>query len=660
MAVRGSESPMAAQQAAPPWGIPRAVENRRETASFPCLTAAKPPRSECPAGHRQPVGGAPASPAPAVLDRRGRNDPQSVSFKVTILPEESEILGSPNRERVEKNHERKNNKCTSNESTQDVKRAKTLLKLTQKDALDEIVWKRDEMDAIIELKECMCRAPALATLDPVAAALMGCLRAVAAVGISLNQSEGIVMGHPLTVIVPHSVEILLTCSRAQHMTGARLTRYETIILGSPNVQLKRCTTLNPATLFPSENVEIENAKDIEHDCLQVTEFCTKPRPDIKDTRLAENDQIIFVDVSCLRDALGMLKAGYAVCTITGVLEASWLQGVYSAQVAELVALTRACQLSALMKVTIYTDSQYGFGIVHDFGQLWSQRGFMTSSGTPVKNGERIRELLHAIQLPGEVAVEKCSAHSKSQDLFSLGNGYADQVARKSGLSPHEILMGRAMRLPAVPANALANITDDMVLDYCKGLADVVRSFSHQVEATTLPPIQGPGHALKAGDWVVIKKHVRKSYLELRWKGPFQVILTTTTAVKCAGVPNWIHASHTKRVTCPTEEKIEALKLPATDRKVSGTETERREPENAQEEIETEEIFSEEDAVDPFEDNREEASGSDKDPEGDKDPVTGEEAGKPNKRRAFPEADDTGRERENLIDLLKGRRQDRTE
>ncbi|KAJ1150439.1 hypothetical protein NDU88_003230 [Pleurodeles waltl] len=223
--------------------------------------------------------------------------------------------------------------------------------------------------------------------------------------------------------------------------------------------------------------------------------------------------------------------------------------------------------------------------------------------------------------------------------------------RKTGLSPHEILMGRAMRLPAVPANALVNITDDMVLDYCKGLADVVRSFSHQVEATTLPLIQSPGHALKGSDWVMIKKHVRKLCLEPRWKGPFQVILTTTTAVKCAGVPNWIHASHTKRVTCPTEEEVEALKLPATDRKVPGTETEQSEPESEQAEIETEEIFSEEDAVDPFEDNREEASGSDKDPEGDKDPVTGEEAGEPNKRRAFPEADDTGKEREDLIDLL---------
>ncbi|KAJ1124587.1 hypothetical protein NDU88_003037 [Pleurodeles waltl] len=135
--------------------------------------------------------------------------------------------------------------------------------------------------------------------------------------------------------------------------------------------------------------------------------------------------------------------------------------------------------------------------------------------------------------------------------------------KKTGMSPHEILMGRAMRLPAVPANALVNITDDMVLDYCKGLADVVRSFSHQVEATTLPPINDPGHNLKAGDWVVVKKHVRKSCLEQHWKGPYQMRLTTTTAVKCDGIPKWIHASHAKKVTCPTDEEIELLKLKAT-------------------------------------------------------------------------------------------------
>ncbi|KAJ1139764.1 hypothetical protein NDU88_006130, partial [Pleurodeles waltl] len=68
-------------------------------------------------------------------------------------------------------------------------------------------------------------------------------------------------------MVPHSVEILLARTKTQHMTNARLTRYETIILGSPNVSLKRCTVLNPATLLPVENTEINNEEEVEHDCL---------------------------------------------------------------------------------------------------------------------------------------------------------------------------------------------------------------------------------------------------------------------------------------------------------------------------------------------------------------------------------------------------------
>ncbi|KAJ1132166.1 hypothetical protein NDU88_010493 [Pleurodeles waltl] len=147
--------------------------------------------------------------------------------------------------------------------------------------------------------------------------------------------------------------------------------------------------------------------------------------------------------------------------------------------------------------------------------------------------------------------------------------------------------------------------------------------------------------------------MRKSCLEPRWKGPFQVILTTTTAVKCAGVPNWIHTSHTKRVTCPTEEEVEALKSPVTDKKAPGTETGQREPGAEQAEIEEGEIFSEEETTDSFEEDQGEASGSDKDPEGDKEPETDEGVGEPDQERAFPEADDTGKEKENLIDLLGG-------
>ncbi|KAJ1159610.1 hypothetical protein NDU88_000117 [Pleurodeles waltl] len=202
--------------------------------------------------------------------------------------------------------------------------------------------------------------------------------------------------------------------------------------------------------------------------------------------------------------------------------------------------------------------------------------------------------------------------------------------KKTGLSPHEIPMGRPARLPAVPENALVNITDDMVLDYCKGLADVVRSFSHQVEATTLPLINDPGHNLKAGDWVFI--NVRKSCLEPRWKGPYQVILTTTTAVKCVGIPNWIHASHTKKITSPTDEEVELLKVPTTEKEVSGPESDRRGTETEGEPVE-------DGLVTPVRDKEEETQ------RGDGEPISTEAPGEPNQREVLPEVDEYGNELE---------------
>ncbi|KAJ1216051.1 hypothetical protein NDU88_003657, partial [Pleurodeles waltl] len=77
---------------------------------------------------------------------------------------------------------------------------------------------------------------------------------------------------------------------------------------------------------------------------------------------------------------------------------------------------------------------YGFSIVHDFAQIWSERGFLTSSCSPVRNGEKINELFKSVQKPEKIAVVKCSAHQRSQVYVSLGNAYADQVAKYCALN----------------------------------------------------------------------------------------------------------------------------------------------------------------------------------------------------------------------------------
>ena len=56
----------------------------------------------------------------------------------------------------------------------------------------------------------------------------------------------------------------------------------------------------------------------------------------------------------------------------------------SVKSAELTALIQACQLAKDQVATIYTDNSYTFGVARDFGILWQQWGFFTSSGQPTK------------------------------------------------------------------------------------------------------------------------------------------------------------------------------------------------------------------------------------------------------------------------------------
>ncbi|KAJ1191987.1 hypothetical protein NDU88_001300 [Pleurodeles waltl] len=67
-----SESPWRRSKLRRHGGFPWAAESRRYTAGFPLLAA------ECPAEHRQPVGGATADPGPGGIYRQGQNDPLSV------------------------------------------------------------------------------------------------------------------------------------------------------------------------------------------------------------------------------------------------------------------------------------------------------------------------------------------------------------------------------------------------------------------------------------------------------------------------------------------------------------------------------------------------------------------------------------------------------
>ncbi len=229
-------------------------------------------------------------------------------------------------------------------------------------------------------------------LDAVAAGLPHCLRAVAAAELAVLASREFVGYSDLTLMVPHAVSIILQEQKTSHLSTAWWLRYHTILLDMPNVTVKRCTTLNPATLLPTEEDGEEH-----HCCLSVLEQVCTPRPDLLDTPLENCDNVLFVDGSASKDPqTGLNKVGFAVTTEFEVVKSGKLPSNYSAQGAELVALTEACKLMADKCVTIYTDSHYAFGgHARLWGTLEAQEFFLKSNGHPILNVSLVAELLEA-------------------------------------------------------------------------------------------------------------------------------------------------------------------------------------------------------------------------------------------------------------------------
>ena len=99
-------------------------------------------------------------------------------------------------------------------------------------------------------------------------------------------------------------------------------------------------------------------------------------------------------------------------TAEQVLEAKSLPQETRAQLAELVALTRALELSKGQRVNIYTDSKYAYLTLHAYAAIWKERQFKTATEEPIKHFREIERLLTAIYCPKEVAVIHCKGYSR--------------------------------------------------------------------------------------------------------------------------------------------------------------------------------------------------------------------------------------------------------
>ena len=86
-------------------------------------------------------------------------------------------------------------------------------------------------------------------LDNVATGWLGCLCAVVAVALLVQEAMKLTLGQDLFIEVPHEVNILLRGDPHKWLSTSRITQYQGLLCENPHVTTEPCQALNLATLF---------------------------------------------------------------------------------------------------------------------------------------------------------------------------------------------------------------------------------------------------------------------------------------------------------------------------------------------------------------------------------------------------------------------------
>ncbi|XP_041900505.1 uncharacterized protein LOC121672075 [Corvus kubaryi] len=142
-------------------------------------------------------------------------------------------------------------------------------------------------------------------LDAAAQGWPGCLRAVAAVAINIQEACKFTLGQKMTVLVSHTVSAVLEAKGGHWLSPQRFLKYQAILVEQDDVEIVVTNIVNPASFLSGNQGE-----PVIHDCLETIEATYSNHPDLKDIPL-KGAETWFTDGSSYVIS-GKRHAGYAV------------------------------------------------------------------------------------------------------------------------------------------------------------------------------------------------------------------------------------------------------------------------------------------------------------------------------------------------------------
>lgn len=158
------------------------------------------------------------------------------------------------------------------------------------------------------------------------------LTAVAATALLVEEVTKLTTGQCMEVLTPHQAWGISEIKGHQWKTGGYLTKYQALLLDSPEVTLKSISDLKSG--HPNAN---RKSQGTAHSCTEAIQQVYSSRPNFRDQPLGDPDAVWFTDGSSNKHN-SIRKAGYGVVDLHDIREADALPPQTSAQKAELIAL----------------------------------------------------------------------------------------------------------------------------------------------------------------------------------------------------------------------------------------------------------------------------------------------------------------------------------